>query len=67
MYNGLLVGLVIVLHEMAKSLLSVYSHLSNSRGGWNKRRGVAKVAKSINVEVGTNVDGGWDFLEKTST
>ena len=27
-----------------------YSHLSNSRGGWNKRGGVAKVAKSINVE-----------------
>ena len=37
-----------------------YSHLSNNRGGWNKRGGgakVAKVAKSINVEV----------LEKTST
>ena len=30
-------------------------HLSNKRGGWNKRGGgakVAKVAKSINVEVG---------------
>ena len=26
------------------------SHLSNSRGGWNKREGGAKVAKSINVE-----------------
>ena len=35
-----------------------YSHLSNSRGGWNKRRGDAKVAKSINVEVGLNVEGG---------
>ena len=36
----------------------MYSHLSNSRGGWNKRRGGAKVAKSINVEVGINVEGG---------
>ena len=37
-----------------------YSHLSKSQGGWNKRRGGAKVAKSINVEDGF-------FLEKTST
>jgi hypothetical protein len=29
-----------------------YSHLSNKRGGWNKRGGDAKVAKSLNVEVG---------------
>ena len=29
-----------------------YSHLSDSRGGWNKRGGGAKVAKSINVEDG---------------
>ena len=28
------------------------SHLSNNRGGWNKREGSAKVAKSINVEGG---------------
>ena len=35
---------------------STYSHLSNSRGGWNKRRGGAKVAKSINVEVGINME-----------
>ena len=35
-----------------------YSHLSNSRGGWNKRGGVAKVAKSLIVEVGINVEGG---------
>ena len=34
-----------------------YPHLSNSRGGWNKRGGGAKVAKSINVEVGINVKG----------
>ena len=42
----------------AKSRINSYSHLSNSRGGWNKRRGDAKVAKSINVEVGLNVEGG---------
>ena len=29
-----------------------YSHLFNKRGGWNKREGGAKVAKSLNVEVG---------------
>ena len=29
--------------------------LSNNRGGWNKRGGGAKVAKSLNVEVGINV------------
>jgi hypothetical protein len=32
---------------------SDYSHLSNSREGWNKRGGGAKVAKSINMEIGT--------------
>ena len=40
-----------------------YSHLSNNRGGWNKRVGGAKVAKSINVEVGIKVEGGI-FLKK---
>ena len=35
-----------------------YSHLSNKRGGWNKRGGGAKFAKSLNVEVGINVKGG---------
>ena len=34
-----------------------YSHLSNNRGGWNKRGGGAKVAKSINLEVRINVEG----------
>ena len=29
-----------------------YSHLSNKRGGWKKRGGGAKVAKSKNGEVG---------------
>ena len=41
-----------------KQLKCVYSHLFNSRGDWNKRGGAAKVAKSINVEVGINVEGG---------
>jgi hypothetical protein len=30
----------------------MYSYLSNKRGGWNKRGGGEKVAKSINVKVG---------------
>ena len=37
---------------------TVYSHLSNERGGWNKHGGGAKFAKSLNVEVGINVKGG---------
>ena len=32
--------------------------ISNSRGGWNKREEGAKVAKSINSQVGINVEGG---------
>ena len=32
--------------------------LSNSREGWNKLGGSAKVAKSINVDVGIIVEGG---------
>ena len=40
-----------------------YSHLSNKRGGWNKRGGGAKVAKSLTVEVGINVEG-WIFWKK---
>ena len=45
-----------------------YSHLSNNRGGWNKREGGAKDAKSINVEVGINVEGGifWKKLVHNS-
>ena len=35
-----------------------YSHLSNNHGGWNKRKGGVKVAKSINMEVEINVAGG---------
>ena len=34
-----------------------YSYLSNKRGGWKKRGGGAKFAKSPNVEVGINVEG----------
>jgi hypothetical protein len=43
---------------------SIYSHLSNKRGGWNKRGGGAKFAKSLNVEVGIYVEGGilWNKL-----
>ena len=33
-------------------ITSLYSHLFNKHGGWNKRGGVAKVAKSLNVEGG---------------
>ena len=35
-----------------------YSHLSNKSGGWNKPGGGAKFPKSLNVEVGINVEGG---------
>ena len=36
-----------------------YSHLFNKRGGWNNREGGAKVAKSLNVEAGINVEAGF--------
>ena len=41
-----------------------YSHLFNNHGGWNERGGGAKVAISLNVEVGLNVEGGifWKTL-----
>ena len=35
-----------------------YSHLSNKPGGWNIHGGGAKFTKSLNVEVGINVEGG---------
>ena len=35
-----------------------YSHLFNKRVAWNKRGGGAKVAKSLNVELGINEEGG---------
>ena len=40
------------------SKVPIYSHLSNNRGGWNKRGGSAKLAKSINVEARIKVEGG---------
>ena len=40
-----------------KALL-LTSHLFIKRGGWNKRGGGAKVAKSLNVELGINEEGG---------
>ena len=46
--------------EVVANHIYGYSHLSNNRGG------DAKVANSINVEVGINLEGGF-FLEKTST
>ena len=36
-----------------------HTHLSNNRGGWNKCGGGAKVAKSLNVEVGINMESGF--------
>ena len=47
---------------------SDYSHLSNKRGGWNKHERVAKFAKSLNLEVGKNVEGGilWKKLMHNS-
>ena len=44
----------------------MYFHLFNKRGGWNKHGGGAKVAKSQNMEVGINVEGGlfWKKLVK---
>ena len=40
------------------TLSLTYSHLFNKRGAWNKRGGGAKVAKSLNVELGINEEGG---------
>ena len=45
--------------HLCLSSSSIYSHLFNKRGGWNKREGGAKVAKSLNVEAGINVEGGF--------
>ena len=49
-------------------ILGMYSHLSNKRGGWNKRGGGVKFAKSLNVEVGINLEGGilWKKLMHNS-
>ena len=55
-----LIMMLFTLGQAYAEMMNTYSHLSNSRGGWNKRGGGAKVAKSIDVEVGTNVEG--DFF-----
>ena len=49
-------------------LISKYSLLFDKPGGWNKRGGGAKVAKSLNVELGINVEGGifWKKLVHNS-
>ena len=48
--------------------LSYVPHLFNKRVGWNKCGGGAKVAKSLNVEVGINLEGGifWKKLVHNS-
>ena len=46
-----------------KNTFTTYSHLSNNRGGWNKRGGGAKIAKSINVEFGINEEWRLDFFQ----
>ena len=53
---------------MKPFLKEQYSHLFNKHGGWNKRGGGAKFAKSLNVEVGINLDGGifWKKLVHNS-
>jgi hypothetical protein len=50
------------------NLVLTYSHQSNKRGSWNKRGGGARFAKSLNVEVGINEEGGilWKKLMHNS-
>ena len=45
-------------HAQFSHVHCTYSHLFNKRGAWNKRGGGAKVAKSLNVELGINEEGG---------
>ena len=54
--------------ELRKHMLIIYSHFFNKRGGWNKHGGGAKVAKSLDMEVGINVEGGifWKKLVHNS-
>ena len=42
--------------HQAKVIFMIYSHLSNKRGGWNKRGGGAKNGKSLNVEGVININ-----------
>ena len=55
------------IHETCQELID-YSNLFNKRGGWNKRGGGAKDAKSLNVEVRINAEGGlfWKKLVHNS-
>ena len=59
-------GLLLTCNSLTSNIY--YSHLFNKRGGWKKRGGVAKVAKSLNMEVGINVEGGifWKKLVHNS-
>ena len=41
-----------------KQMVLTYSHLSNKRRAWNKRGGGTKNAKSLNMELGINVETG---------
>ena len=47
-----------ILKSKISCLKPTYFQLSNNCEGWNKRGGGAKVAKSINLEVGINMEGG---------
>ena len=59
-FEGLSKYLKVIALEMHQKavLQSKYSHLFNNRGGWNKRGGEAKIAKSLNVEAGMKVEVG---------
>ena len=46
-------------HQISKNIfLQISKNILNKRGGWNKGGGGAKVAKSLKVEVGINMEGG---------
>ena len=45
----------------------MYSHLYDKRGGWNKRGGSAKNAKSLNVEGVINVNNFSSLVSLDST
>ena len=54
--------------EVGINLEGVQKCQITKRGGWNKHGGGAKVAKSLNEEVGINVEGGifWKKLVHNS-
>ena len=43
-------GLVIPI-QPSEALNSIYSHLSNNRGGWNKRVGVQKLQNQLDFSI----------------